>query len=245
MHNVVLVDDDDLYREVLSADLADRGYSVMTFADGPSLLKALGKGIAAEVALLDWDLPVMSGFELLGILRSLEIQLPILFLTGYASVERELQALDRGAVDFVEKDRGTDVLAHRLRLIIEGHRQRASSDATQVQIEAQSDIHGGIILQRETASAQWRGQDVQLTIAEYRVVALLVSDSTLKTHRAIYDAVHFPGFVGGYGTHGYISNVRSMMKRIRKKFLAVDPSFLAIKTVPALGYQWLDPKPSH
>src|SRR5882672_8385327 len=113
--DVVLVDDDDLYREALSASLEDRGFSVSCFADGPSLLEAMTNGIEARVALLDWGLPTMSGFELLGALRARVIAMPVIFLTGYAMVERELQALDRGAVDFVDKARGTEVLVHRLR----------------------------------------------------------------------------------------------------------------------------------
>ena len=122
MPDVVLVDDDDHYREVLSADLADRGFAVSCFADGPSFLEALGNGIEVQVALLDWVLPEMSGFELLVALRERGIGLPVIFLTGYAIIERELQALDRGAVDFVDKARGVEVLAHRLRVIIESRR---------------------------------------------------------------------------------------------------------------------------
>ena len=117
--DVVLVDDDELYREAVSADLADRGFAVSCFADGPAFLEALNNGIRAQVVLLDWALPEMSGFELLGALRERGIGLPVVFLTGYARVERELQALDRGAVDFVDKARGTEVLAQRLRVIIE------------------------------------------------------------------------------------------------------------------------------
>ena len=90
----------------MSADLADRGFAVSCFADGPSFLEAMNKGIEAEVALLDWVLPEMSGFELLGALREQRIALPVVFLTGYSLAERELQALDRGAVDFVDKARG-------------------------------------------------------------------------------------------------------------------------------------------
>ena len=125
--DVVLVDDDDHYREALSADLADRGFSVSCFADGPSFLEALSNGVEAQVALLDWVLPEMSGFELLGALREQRIELPVVFLTGYSVAERELQALDRGAVDFVDKARGTEVLAHRLRVIIEGQRALAAA----------------------------------------------------------------------------------------------------------------------
>ena len=65
MPDVVLVDDDDDFREVLSADLVDRGFSVSCFADGPSFLEALSNGLEAQIALLDWALPEMSGFDLL------------------------------------------------------------------------------------------------------------------------------------------------------------------------------------
>ena len=118
MPDIVLVDDDNDYREVLSADLADRGFAVSCFADGPTFLAAMSSGVDADVALLDWVLPEMSGFELLEGLRARGIDLPVVFLTGYSLAERELQALGHGAVDFVDKARGTAVLAHRLRVII-------------------------------------------------------------------------------------------------------------------------------
>src|SRR5689334_17071846 len=121
--DVVLVDDDEQYREVLCADLADRGFSVSCFADGPAFLEALNSGIEARIALLDWALPEMSGFELLGHLRKRGMGMPVVFLTGYWFVELELQALDQGAVDFVDKARGIEVLAHRLRVILDGQRQ--------------------------------------------------------------------------------------------------------------------------
>ena len=95
--DIVLVDDDDLYREALSVDLADRGFKVSCYSDGPSFLAAVSNGVAARVALLDWALPEMTGFELLGALRERGIDLPVVFLTGYSLAERELQALDRGA----------------------------------------------------------------------------------------------------------------------------------------------------
>ena len=224
MPDVVLVDDDDDYREVLSADLVDRGFSVSCFADGPSFLEALSNGIEAQIALLDWALPEMSGFELLGALRERGIGLPVVFLTGYSLVERELQALDRGAIDFVDKARGIEVLAHRLRVILEGQRQIPAAAMPEVE------RHGELALYPSTARALWRQRDVGLTITEYKIVTLLVSGG-LHTYRTIYDTAHYAGFVAGSGEHGYTTNVRSLVKRIRRKFLAVDPGFSAIENV--------------
>ena len=227
MPDIVLVDDDDHYREALSADLADRGFTVSCFADGPSFLEAMSNGIEAQVALLDWVLPEMSGFELLGALRERGIGLPVIFLTGYAMVERELQALDRGAVDFVDKARGAEVLAHRLRVIIEGQR------ALPVGTTPETERHGDLTLHPSTARALWRQRDVGLTITEYKIVVRLVSHKgEPQTYRALYDTAHYAGFVAGSGEHGYYTNVRSLMKRIRRKFLAVDSGFSEIRNVP-------------
>jgi two-component system, OmpR family, response regulator ChvI len=232
--DIVLVDDDDHYREVLSADLMDRGFSVSCFADGPSLLEALSNGIEAKVALLDLALPQMSGFELLNALREHGIGLPVVFLTGYSQVEWELQALDRGAVDFVDKARGIEVLVQRLRVIIEGQRP----DMAVPEIER----HGDLALYPSTARALWRQHDVGLTITEYKIVTLLVSGKDIQSYRTIYDTMHYAGFVAGSGALGYTINVRSVVKRIRRKFLAVDPDFSAIKNVHKIGYRWLDPQ---
>ena len=236
MSDVVLVDDDEQYREVLSADLADRGISVSCFADAGAFLEALSNGIEAQIALLDWALPEMSGLELLGRLRERGIEMPVVFLTGYSFVELELQALDQGAIDFVDKARGVDVLAHRLRVILEGQRQIPATAMPEVE------HHGELDLYPATARALWRRQDTGLTVTEYKIVRLLVSGQGIQSYRTIYDTAHYAGFVAGSGALGYTINVRSLIKRIRKKFLAIDPRFSQIKNVHGVGYRWLDPQ---
>ena len=236
VHDVVLVDDDALYREALSADLADRGFAVSGFGDAPSFLAALGNGIAPQVALLDWALPEMSGFELMGALRERGIGLPVVFLTGHSFVERELRALGHGAVDFVDKARGAEVLARRLRVIIEAQRVLVPAAGTTT-LEAER--HGELSLHAATARALWRQLDVGLTITEYKLVALLVSrKGQPQTYRALYDAAHYAGFVAGSGEHGHHTNVRSLVKRLRRKFLAIDADFAEIENVAQVGYLW-------
>jgi len=50
---------------------------------------------------------------------------------------------------------------------------------------------------------------------------------------------HAIGFVAGSGKHGYSTNVRSLVKRIRRKFVAADPGFSEIENVHKIGYRWL------
>ena len=115
---ILLVDDDDLYREAVTADLEDRGFAVLAFADGPALLAALEGGIEAELILIDWTLPQLSGLDLLRALRQRGCRLPIAFLTGRSGAERTEEALAAGAVDFIDKTCDIDELVERLRSYI-------------------------------------------------------------------------------------------------------------------------------
>ncbi|GEP61552.1 response regulator transcription factor [Reyranella soli] len=115
---IILVDDDALYREAVTADLEDRGFAVAAFADGPALLAALDEHIEAELVLVDWTLPHLSGLDLLRALRRRGCRLPVAFLTGRSGVERTEEARAAGAVDFIDKTCGIDELVLRLRRYI-------------------------------------------------------------------------------------------------------------------------------
>jgi two-component system response regulator ChvI len=116
---IILVDDDDLYREVMTADLEERGFAVVGFADGPALLAAVQAGLAAEAVLVDWSLPQMSGLDVLRALRAQGCGLPVAFLTGRSGDEREGQAIEAGAIDFIDKTCGIDVLVQKLRRLVD------------------------------------------------------------------------------------------------------------------------------
>src|SRR3981189_650983 len=111
---VAFVEDDDDYREAVSSELGDHGFDVTTFSDGAALLASFADGAEAEIIVLDWNLPSVSGIDLLPRLRRNGIALPVVFLTGRYHPIDEKVALDRGALDFVDKARGVPILAQRL-----------------------------------------------------------------------------------------------------------------------------------
>ena len=59
------------------------------------------------------------------------------------------------------------------------------------------------------------------------------------THRAIYDRLHYEGFIAGSGDDGYRGNVRSAIKRIRNEFRDLDPDFAEIENYTVCGYRWV------
>lgn len=86
--------------------------------------------------------------------------------------------------------------------------------------------------------AYWNGHDLGLTVGEFTVLSLLVSDGRWKTYREIYDRIQSPGFLAGNGVNGVEANVRSSIKRLRNKFRAIDPEFAKITNYPRFGYRW-------
>ena len=252
VRRVVLVESDQYYREVLTFELLRQGFVVHAFTDGASLLGSLATAVDADLAVLDWDLPKMSGTKLLAELRRHGVNLPVVFLSGKfiagGDQERcllapqetldayECMAFDQGAVDFIAKSRDRQVLVRRLRRVVELVKPK-----TDVSVEERVAC-GKLRLKPETSRAFWNGVDVGLTLGEYKLVHLLVSNAgSFVTYRSLYDRLHFQGFIAGSGTDGFRANVRSAIKRIRNKFRACDPTFDEIENYTGFGYCWRKP----
>jgi len=252
VRRVVLVESDQYYREMLTVELLRQGFVVHAFTDGASLLGSLAAAVDADLAVLDWDMPKMPGIKLLAQLRQHGVNLPIVFLTGKIiagdNQERcllaprealnayECMAFDQGAVDFISKSRDREVLVRRLRNVVELVKPKANA-ALEEHLACDK-----LLLKPETSRAFWNGLDVGLTLGEYNIVHLLASNvGKYVTYRAIYDRLHYEGFIAGTGADGYRANVRSAIKRIRNKFRELDRTFDKIENYTAFGYCWKKP----
>lgn len=237
---IVVIDDDDLFRESVTQNLLDAGYAVHAFADGPSALEALNGDAAADLVLLDWKMPGMNGIEVLRRLRETSIAVPVIFLTVLTEQIYEEAALLGGAVDFIEKSRSFAILKRRIELIVAGSKQRIQAPET-AENGTDTTRVGPLTLQRGSHRALWRNIEVPLTVSEFRIVALMAGRAGRDVrYRDIYDLVRGEGFTAGQGPDGYRQNVRTFIKRIRQKFRDIDSSFEAIENYPGFGYRWRD-----
>ena len=233
---ILVVDDDDEFRESLSLNLVDEGFAVTTFANGPSALEYVAGGENAEVILLDWRMPGMNGLEVLRELRQRGIATPVIFLTALSDDIYEEAALAGGAVDFIDKSRRLSILVRRIELIAEG--QRPLPDPSQQQPPPQVRL-GALELRFDINRAFWRGSAIDLTLTEFRMVSqLALKPGEDVSYRELYDLVHGKDFLAGSGADGYRANVRTFIKRIRKKFRDVDPAFDEIHNYAGFGYRW-------
>lgn len=237
---IALVDDDELFRESLQQNLADAGFDVTEFEDGPGILAALDEGARFDLVLLDWKMPEVSGIEVLRSIRAGMHDVPVIFLTVLSDQIYEEAALIGGAVDFVEKSRSFAILLKRIELILgksKAHTPAPSKEGEQD--EGRTLQRGPLLLDRKSYRAQWRGAEVPLTLNEFRIVDLLASRAGQDIRfREIYDIVRGEGFVAGYGPNGHRQNVRTFVKRIRQKFRSLDSGFDRIENYPGFGYRW-------
>jgi len=233
---LLLVDDDDFFRESLGLNLIDEGFAVTSFSNGADTLKFFEAGGEADVLLLDWRMPGMDGLEVLRQLRRRGLQTPVIFLTVLSDDIYEEAALEGGAVDFIDKSKRLSILLKRVNLIAEGRRAAQDSNGgVQGALE-----FGSLTLRTDTSRAYWKSQELELTLTEFNIVVLMATRAGQDVpYRDIYDLVHGKDFIAGYGAEGYRANVRTFIKRIRKKFRDLDPDFDGIGNYAGFGYRWI------
>lgn len=234
---ILLVDDDDLFRESLGSNLADAGFNVVEAENGERAIAHFEQGQKVDLVILDWRMPGLSGVEVLKRLRSNGNETPVIFLTSLNDQIYEEAALQGGAIDFVEKSRSFLILMKRIELVLAG----VKSQGAQAASGQRAISRGTLELRTDSCRAYWKGQQLDLTLAEFNMIHCLVARAGEDVrYRDLYDLLHGEGFAAGQGAEGYRANVRAFIKRIRQKFQKVDSSFDHIKNYPGFGYRWVD-----
>ena len=100
---VLVVDDDPTQRRLIQAVLEREGFAVAHAEGGAPAIDRMIAGGAADVVLLDLNMPGMSGLDLQKCLKERGVELPVIFLSGRADVPKAVHAVKEGAVDFIEK----------------------------------------------------------------------------------------------------------------------------------------------
>lgn len=99
---ILVVDDEDALRTVLSAELSGEGYDVGTAADGVEAVAMLQKA-RYQLVLLDIRMPNMNGFEVLKVIKDKHPGTKVIMLTGFADLKNAIESKKLGAEDFVSK----------------------------------------------------------------------------------------------------------------------------------------------
>ncbi len=112
---ILIVDDSKIMCKIISGALNKAGIDEILIAyDGREALEILKQNDDIELLFLDWNMPVMTGIELLKVLRASEISIPVIMVTTEAEQEKVLEALNEGACDYLVKPFGLKEIKAKL-----------------------------------------------------------------------------------------------------------------------------------
>ncbi|WP_120076658.1 response regulator transcription factor [Aurantiacibacter odishensis] len=233
---IALVDDDRNILTTLSIALQAEGYATRVYSDGEAALAALQQN-PPDLAVFDIKMPRMDGMELLQKLRE-SSDLPVIFLTSKDQEEDEEAGLAMGADDYIAKPFSQRLLLARIRTILrraaplpEGHEDTTPAPSAHSEVIAR----GRLAMDPARHQVTWDGKPVSLTVTEFLILeALAVRPGVIKSRNQLMDAA--------YPDDVFVDDrtVDSHIKRLRRKFRAVDPEFGAIETLYGAGYSFSD-----
>jgi len=227
---IALVDDDRNILTSVSMALEAEGFTVRTYTDGAEALRGI-TGNPVDLAVLDIKMPRMDGMELLERLRR-SSKLPVIFLTSKDDEVDELMGLRVGADDYIRKPFSQRLLIERIRTLL----RRAALAADGATAGGGEVIaRGELALDPARHLCTWKSQAVELTVTEFLLLkALAARPGHVKSRDQLMDAA--------YGEHIYVDDrtIDSHIKRVRKKFKAIDPAFAQIETLYGVGYRYRD-----
>lgn len=228
---IALVDDDRNILTSVSIALQTEGFLTRVYSDGETALKALTDN-PADLAIFDIKMPRMDGLELLRRLRE-KSQIPVIFLTSKDDELDEALGLAMGADDYIAKPFSQRLLIARIRAILR-RTELANSPAEEHDAASTGPlIRGRLSMDPARHRTTWGDELVTLTVTEFLILETLAQrPGIVKTRNQLMDAAYHDDI--------YVDDrtIDSHIKRLRRKFRQVDPTFDSIETLYGAGYRF-------
>ena len=227
---IALVDDDQNILTSVSMALEAEGYKVRCFSDSVEALREVAE-TPPDLAVLDIKMPKMDGMELLTRLRR-EQDLPVIFLTSLTDETDEALGLRMGADDYITKPFSLRLLTERIRAVLR-RMELASGMRDEDDEDEPPMVRGSLAMDPARHRCTWHGDNVILTVTEFLILkSLALRPGHVKSRDQLLDAA--------YDENIYVDDrtIDSHIKRIRRKFRAVDDGFAQIETLYGAGYRY-------
>lgn len=212
---LLLVEDDQLLGDGISAGLKQDGYTVDWVEDGEAADHAL-RSEHFDIVVLDINLPRLSGIEVLKRLRDRSSVTPVLLLTARDTVTDRVQGLDCGADDYLTKPFDLDELNARLRALL----RRSSGRATPLL------THGAVVIDPAARRVMRDGAEVELSQREFALLQALLENVGRVLPRSRLEETLY-----GWGTEVESNTLEVHIHHLRKKLGST-----LIRTVRGVGY---------
>jgi two-component system phosphate regulon response regulator PhoB len=225
---ILIIEDERPLAVALASILKSEGFEVSLARDGRRGLRQALE-MLPDLIVLDLVLPALSGLEVCRALRAgaRTRAIPIIMVTAKAEEHDELVGLALGADDYVIKPFRMQVLVERIKRLIQRHQARREPPAGTIR-ESQ-----GVVIDRQRHRATYRGQELPLTLSEYRLLEAMLKQPgrAFTRHELIEVAL-------GEDTNVLDRTIDAHIKGLRRKLgTAAD----LIETVRGTGYRFRGP----
>ena len=219
MARILVVEDDFDLNRIVSKSLRDRGYEVVSAANGLEALERTDE-MKFDMILTDIMMPKMDGFELAESVRAVDREIPIVFMTAKDDKPSKMLGYSIGVDDYIVKPFDMDILTVKIGAIL----RRAG-------IEAKQELQiGNFRINSEERSASIDGEEISLTVREFDILFKLLSyPRKTFTRSALMEEFW------DYDSSATSRTVDVYMVKLREKTAAADG--FEIQTVHGLGYK--------
>jgi two-component system response regulator ChvI len=227
---VLVADDEPNLLGNLVYALEAEGYEVEARPDGEAAWEAFRSG-RHDLAILDIMMPRADGVEVLRRIRSIDPEVPVMFLTSKDEEFDKVLGLEMGADDYLTKPFSLRELLARVKALLRRSRRAAGSISANASVRYPLSA-SGLELDPDRFEARAEGSSMRLTVTEFRVLAALVAaPGVVKSRDALVSAA--------YPEETYLSDraIDCHVKRLRRKISEAGGDPGAVETVYGLGYR--------
>ena len=224
--NILVVDDEAMIRESVSAYITKQGYHVFTAEDGKEALEIFQNN-PIMLVILDLMLPGISGEEICQAIRK-QSRVPIIMLTAKTQEDDVLNGLNIGADDYVTKPFSVKQLYARMEAIL----RRTANDLKPL-AEKFSWNRNDLQIDFGHSEVRKQGELLSLTPSEWKILSVLI-----KHPKKVFSRDNLIDIVFGPDFEGYDRVIDTHIKNLRKKVETDPKSPVYVKTIHGLGYKF-------
>ena len=216
-YKFLVVEDDNQIQELIVEFLSSQDYIVDTANDGVEGYEKFKAG-EYDLVILDVMMPRLDGHSLCKMIKSIDKEVSVIFLTALGDEESEIKGFDLKADDYISKPFSFNILIKRVEAVLRRKNKEKSEDEV-LKFE-------GLRLELQTFKSYVEEEEIELTLKEFNILKLMISSyPTVVSREKLIEKIW------GYDYFGDTRVIDAHMKNIRKK---IKKDY--IKTIKGVGY---------
>ena len=216
-YKILVVEDDNQIQELIVEFLSSQDYIVETANDGVEGYEKFKEG-EYDLVILDVMMPRLDGHSLCKMIKSVDKEVSVIFLTALGDEENEIKGFDLKADDYISKPFSFNILIKRVEAVLR-RKNREKVEEEVLRFE-------GLKLELQTFKSYVEGEEIELTLKEFNILKLMISSyPTVVSREKLIEKIWVYDYFGD--TRVIDAHMKNIRKKIKKDY---------IKTIKGVGY---------